>query len=217
MNLEDEGEENHVEVEEEEDISIELPTTETPETSKRQNSPEHVQTQDTKNITGVEKNKDTETIIPITTTNDNINFSSKNTSNATSPILTSPVEKYPPLPQELSIKQEETITNDSVEPDTQLPTIKTPPQVVDNDSNKIAKQKAAPIIKDSVKVESKTNPSNNTTCFDNEETKIKPLSKCDCIKQRPLIDQITITDITEGDITVTVKECFTDVGFFFPR
>lgn len=44
--------------------------------------------------------------------------------------------------------------------------------------------------------------------------KIKQLeSNCECWK-RPLIDQIMITDVTSEDITVTIKECFTDVGFF---
>jgi hypothetical protein len=42
-------------------------------------------------------------------------------------------------------------------------------------------------------------------------------TKCNCLKERPLIDQITITDVTKDNLTVTIKECSTDKGFFCPR
>ena len=35
--------------------------------------------------------------------------------------------------------------------------------------------------------------------------------------RKPLIDQIFITDVTSNYVTVTVKECFTDKGFFRDR
>lgn len=35
--------------------------------------------------------------------------------------------------------------------------------------------------------------------------------------RKPLIDQIVITDVTANFVTVTVKECLTDEGFFKPR
>lgn len=35
--------------------------------------------------------------------------------------------------------------------------------------------------------------------------------------RKPLIDQIVITDVTTNYVTVTVKECLTDKGFFKPR
>lgn len=42
-------------------------------------------------------------------------------------------------------------------------------------------------------------------------------SSCDCYKQKALIDQITITDVTENNVTVTIREAFTAEGFFSVR
>lgn len=39
------------------------------------------------------------------------------------------------------------------------------------------------------------------------------LAACSCWR-KPLIDQITVTEVTVGAVTVTIKECFTDKGFF---
>ena len=219
LNLEDE--ENHVEVEEEEEEVKAEPhsPTVTPEMNEKQNKMEDVLVDQIKDIVGSgeknvsgKENKDT-AIISITTNNDD-SKNSKNSSNVTTPILTSPVEKQPPLllQQELSIKKEDDI--DKTDP--QQPMIKTPPPetpIVDNDGDIRPNQDITTSKKES-KVESKTDL--NSIVTDNGET-IRPLNKCDCVKQRPLIDQITITDVTEGDITITIKECFTDAGFFFPR
>lgn len=43
-----------------------------------------------------------------------------------------------------------------------------------------------------------------------------PLESCKCWR-KPLIDQIFITDVTTNFVTVTVKECLTDKGFFRQR
>lgn len=43
-----------------------------------------------------------------------------------------------------------------------------------------------------------------------------PLESCKCWR-KPLIDQIFITDVTSNFVTVTVKECLTDKGFFRQR
>ena len=43
-----------------------------------------------------------------------------------------------------------------------------------------------------------------------------PQESCKCWR-KPLIDQIFITDVTSNFVTVTVKECLTDKGFFRQR
>lgn len=47
-------------------------------------------------------------------------------------------------------------------------------------------------------------------------TKSSPMESCKCWR-KPLIDQIFITDVTSNFVTVTVKECLTDKGFFRQR
>lgn len=46
--------------------------------------------------------------------------------------------------------------------------------------------------------------------------KSMPVESCKCWR-KPLIDQIFITDVTSNFVTVTVKECLTDKGFFRQR
>lgn len=46
--------------------------------------------------------------------------------------------------------------------------------------------------------------------------KLLPQESCKCWR-KPLIDQIFITDVTSNFVTVTVKECLTDKGFFRQR
>ena len=46
--------------------------------------------------------------------------------------------------------------------------------------------------------------------------KALPPDSCTCWR-KPLIDQIFITDVTSNFVTVTVKECLTDKGFFRQR
>eukprot|EP00111_Clytia_hemisphaerica_P003767 TCONS_00010823-protein len=92
----------------------------------------------------------------------------------------------------------------------------------------IPKPKDVPNKLENIEVpESKTTILTTKSTADNAESEMKSTTeatllpktditkiKCDCLKQRPLIDQITLTDITKGGVTVTIKECFTDKGFF---
>ena len=207
LNLEDENEDNHVDVEEDEEVSVE-PSIDEPNTDiAAKDNPDDDRNND-------DEKKSTESIIPVTNDDD---LQSQNTDKIPSPTVTSPrrpcavaspCEKLPV--QELSVNEE--VPKDSIKTicpivSENIPKLETS---LEKDPKKtLENMDQINIIKEIVDLKKNL----NITTTDKEINH----SKCDCVKQRPLIDQITITDVTEGNITVTIKECFTDAGFFFPR
>ena len=89
----------------------------------------------------------------------------------------------------------------------------------DGDKRGTGEENQLPIItklSPSLKISSPKCKENNDRCDSEATAKSEANEICTCWR-KPLIDQIFITDVTSNLVTVTVRECYTDKGFFRKR